>query len=353
MNRRVKNILSRLKQKNLDGLVVTLPANISYLTGYPSQDSKLLLTNQKCIYLTDSRYTEEAKNSLAKYFSVKQVNGNATASIAQICESLKIKNLGFEEKYLTFFEYQRLTRELPETIGLVPTQNLIEELRQIKNPDEIGKIRKATQVTKEAFDFIKGSGLAGKTEIEIASQLEHFIRINGADKASFNIIVASGPNSSYAHHLPCRKKISKDETVLIDMGVEYSGYKSDLTRVFFSGKIPSLARKIYAVVIKAQELAINRIKPGVAIKEIDAASRQYITRKGYGGFFNHNLGHGIGLEVHEAPNIAPNSDKILQEGMIFTVEPAIYLPLRFGIRIEDIVLVTKKGKEVISGALNK
>ncbi len=183
--------------------------------------------------------------------------------------------------------------------------------------------------------------------------MERFIRYNGAAKSGFDIIVACGPHSSQPHHIPVDTKLKQNEPVLIDIGVDYLGYKSDLTRVFFLGKISVLLRKIHHIVRRAQDKAIEQIKPGKATGEIDHAARQYITQKGFGRFFSHNLGHGVGLEIHEEPHISTKGNSLLRPGMLFTVEPAIYLPGKFGMRIEDMVLVTKTGCEVLSGAIHK
>ena len=205
----------------------------------------------------------------------------------------------------------------------------------------------------DALRYIREFLSCGRSELEIAAELERFIRYHGAQSASFDIIVASGINSSYPHHLTSPKKLKSGESLVIDMGVNYRGYKSDLTRVFFLGKITLLVRRIYDIVRNAQQKAIARIKPGSSIREVDEAARSYIAQKGYGRYFGHNLGHGIGLEVHEAPKISSRQEGRLKEGMVFTIEPGIYLPGKFGIRIEDLVLVTKKGCEVLSGSLDK
>jgi len=183
----------------------------------------------------------------------------------------------------------------------------------------------------------------GMKEVEVVAELERFIRYRGAGNTAFEIIAASGANSAFAHHIPGARKLQDGECVLIDIGVDVRGYKSDLTRVFFLGKINSLTRRIFNIVRAAQQRAIARVKPGVKANRVDSASREFIVKLGYGKHFEHNLGHGVGLEVHEAPHISPRSQEVLRPGMVFTVEPAIYLPGKFGIRIEDMVLVTDKG----------
>jgi len=349
----IKKIHTKLDQENLDGLILSSSPNISYLTGYSSRDAYLVVSKKKNVYLTDARYIEELKCNLHKNFLIKKINGSVFKIIADICKILGLKRLGFEERYLPFAEYKKIREELNKAVDLIPTHSLVEELRQLKCKEELDKIKKATQITIKALEFIQRFISPGKKEIEVAAELERFIRYHGARTCAFDIIVASGPNSSFPHHLTSQRKMKKNEPVLIDLGVDYFGYKSDLTRVFFLGKITPIFRRIYDIVLRAQEQAIEKIKPSVFINKIDAAARQYITQKGFGGFFYHNLGHGLGLEVHELPHISGKENNTLKAGMVFTVEPAIYLPDKFGVRIEDMVLVTHKGCEIISDHLHK
>jgi len=353
MNYRIKNIYAKLEKSNLDGFILSYPANISYLTYFTSRDSYLIISKKNNVYLTDSRYLLEANLKLNRTFTIKKINGSVFKILADVCVKLGLKRIGFEERYLPYAEYKKINDELEKKAELIPTHNIIEDPRQIKSQAELEKIKKAVRITIDAFKFIKDFISAGKKEIEIAAELERFIRYGGACMSAFDIIVASGPNSSFPHHLTSGRKIKGDEVIMIDLGVDYMGYKSDLTRVFFSGKISPIIKRIYDIVHQAQEQAIKKIKPGAKINEIDKASRQYITQRGYGGFFGHNLGHGVGLEVHEAPYISSKETSKLKPGMVFTIEPAIYLPGKFGIRIEDMVLVTKRGVELLSDSLDK
>ena len=353
MNLPLAHTYLALKKKNLDGLIVSSEANISYLTGYTCREAYLVISQKKNIYLTDSRYIEEMKKNLPDSFTLKKINGSVFTLIAKTCQGLKLKRVGFEERYLAFGEYQRVKQGLPTGISLISTHSIIEGLREIKTAREIEKIKKAIQITVKALNFIKGFLSVGKREIEVAGELEKFIRYQGASSSAFEIIIASGPNSSYPHHITSQRKLKNHEPVLIDLGVTYKGYKSDLTRVFFLGKITPVIRRVYEIVLEANNRAIQGIRPGVKISKIDYFARHYITQKGYGGFFTHNLGHGIGQEVHEEPHISAREDSLLKPGQIFTIEPAIYLPGKFGIRLEDMVLVTKKGVSNLSGTLHK
>ncbi len=353
MNSRVKKLFLKLEQENLDGLIVSLPANISYLVEFISRDSYLLISKKGNVYFTDSRYIEETKEKLKKAFTLKKTNGSVFRLIAQTALDLGLKRVGFEERYLPFAEYEKIKKTLNKKACLVNSHSLIEELRQFKEPQELENIREAIKITDKALEFIKSFIKPGQKELEIAAELARFIRYHGGQDEAFDIIVASGPNSSFPHHRSSEKKIKNSEPVLIDIGVEYKGYKSDLTRVFFLGKIDFLAQKIYDIVLKAQEQAIKIASPGRLISEVDKASRQFIAQNGYADFFGHNLGHGVGLEIHELPTISGGEKIELEAGMVFTVEPAIYIPGKFGIRIEDMVLVNKKECEVLSGFVNK
>jgi Xaa-Pro aminopeptidase len=353
MNSRIKSAYLALKSRNLDALFVSSPANISYLTGALCRDAYFLISLKKNIYFTDSRYTEEARVFLKDNASLCECNGFVFKRVADEIRHLGLKRVGFEERYLPFAEFVKVREYAAEKFDLIPTHSIIEDKRQVKDAGEIIKLRKAGRITGLALEYIKQFIVPGVKEIEIVAELERFIRYQGARGASFDIIVASGPNSSQPHHLSGSRKLKKGEPVLIDLGVDYEGYKSDLTRVLFLGKMNILVRKVYDIVLKAQELAIKRIRPGAEMAEIDRVARDYIAAQGYGDCFTHNLGHGFGLEVHESPQISGREASALKPGMVFTVEPGIYLPGKFGIRIEDMVLITSKGCEVISGARHK
>lgn len=353
MNSRLVNLYARLEQVNLDGLLVSSPANISYLTKYPSRDSYLLVSKRGNFYFTDSRYLQECRKRLLNIAKIDLINHSLALPVAHACSKLGLRRIGFEERRLSYADFQRIKAQVGGNINLVPTHGLIEGLRLIKDNQELEKMRIAARITIKALQFIKPHLEPGRKELEIAAELERFIRYEGAHSSAFNIIVASGPNSGFPHHITSHRIMRNNEPVLIDIGTDYFGYKSDLTRVFFLGKINPLARRIYDIVRKANALAIKKIKPGVSFDKIDAASRHYLARSGYAKFFGHALGHGLGLETHEAPRISGRETGELKAGMVFTVEPAVYLPGKFGIRIEDMVLVTQKGCEVLSGSLNK
>ncbi len=353
MDIRIKNALAKLNLNHLDCLIVSSAANISYLTRSICRDSMLLFSKKENIYFTDFRYYAEAKQNFKARFRVEKTSGSMLASIAAACTRLKLKHAGFEEDQLSCKQFMVLKGALNNKTKLIPVIGLIEAIREVKDRDELAKIRTATSITKKALEFVGRFLKPGVKEIEVAAELERFIRYNGARSAAFEIIVASGANSSFAHHLTSQRVLKNNEPVLIDIGTDFMGYKSDLTRVFFLGKIPIFARKIYQIVAKAQDAAISRIKPGERLSVIDKSAREVIVKAGYAGCFGHALGHGIGLEIHEKPSVSAKNTDIIRPGMIFSIEPAIYIPRKFGIRLEDTVLVTKKGAEVLSGSLNK
>ena len=351
MNQRIARFLSQARA-SADAVLVSNSANVSYLTGYQSRDSYLLAGAGKAWYLTDGRYAAEARRHL-KGVQVVLLKGQLFKEVSALCSRLRLRRIGFEEKHVSYAAFQRFKQALGANQELAPIGPLVEQLRQVKDKNEVAQIRRATDLACEALSYIGGQLEPGLTELEVSGEIERFIRSRGASGSSFEIIVASGPNSSYAHHLTGTRRFKPGDAVMIDMGVDLNGYKSDLTRVFFIGKINLLAQKLYSIVLTAQRKAIAAIRPGIAVSRIDRAAREYIASKGYGKNFVHSLGHGIGLAVHEEPGISASSQKVLEPGMVFTVEPAIYLPGRCGIRIEDMVLVTDKKCEVLSGSLNK
>jgi len=346
MNPRLTQVTRKLSADRLDGILLFSSPNVSYTAGYPCRDTYLLVTPEKSFFLTDTRYSEELREQTSG-FQIRTSNGSLAELAAKECLRLGLKRVGFEERYISYSAYVLMKKLLGKKVTLVAKTHFIEDLRAVKTKNEIALIRRAVNITKDAMQFARSLISPGRREIEVAAELERFVRFHGAWSCAFPIIVASGKNSAFAHHMTSNKKIERDEPVLIDMGVDCQGYKSDLTRVFNSGKISNAVKKTYEIVLRAQKSAIRKIKPGIPAKVIDAAARQYIARCGFGGFFGHSVGHGVGLEIHEDPRISKKSEGVVREGMVFTVEPGIYLHGKFGIRIEDMVLVTEKGVVIL------
>lgn len=350
MKKRVNNCLKRLKELNIDALLIADPLNIAYLTGFNADNSYLLLVQDgKTIYFTNFLYREAAKKIKDWELVVSSKKHNIFALISEKVKELGLNTLGFEAIKLPFLEYKVLKDYLSTAvIDIVETKNLVEEVRMIKDKGEILHIMNSIRTSAEAFGFAKEIFNPAMSEREFCIEIEKFLYSKNIRELAFPTIVASGKNTAFPHHEPGDKKLS-NEIILIDLGSKHCGYCADLTRVFFWGKMPTLLRKIYDTVRKAQELGIRKIRDGVKASEVDRAARTVIDKKGWGRHFGHGLGHGVGLAVHEPPTIGPDSNQTLKEGMVVTIEPAIYLNGKFGIRLEEMILVKKEKGEVLSG----
>lgn len=337
----------QMLEKRLQAVILFSPANISYLVGFNSRDALFLFTNKEGFYITDSRYTDEVKLAIGHSFEVIKATDSLLKTAANFIRRLRLKKVGFEERYATFWQVSCLKKEIAGKIDLVPFSGIIESARQLKSPYELKKIKRAVSITKRALETISTKILAGRTELDIAWELEGLLFNYGATGIAFPIIVASGINSSLPHHQTGRRVINKNDLVLIDVGAEYEGYKSDLTRMYFLGRIKPLVKKIVTVVKEAQQEVIRRIKPGVLISDLEQQSRNFISAQGYTDGIRHSLGHGVGLEIHEGPKIGHNQNTRLLAGMVITVEPGIYLTGRFGVRIEDMVWVSERGAQIL------
>lgn len=346
MNPRVKKLRLSFDPVGIDAFLVTKDINISYLTGFPASESWLLVCRKNVFYLTDFRYVLEAKKGL-KGVAVIQYQKSIYEAFAQITRRLGVRRVGIDARHLSLFQFESLKKKSPSSLSLVRTDQLVERLRELKESQEVKKILQSLAVHKQMHLFLKKILKSGLSENEILMRLEEFIRMKGV-KFSFDPIVAGGTNSCYPHAKVTRRKIRRDDVVLVDVGIDQNGYKSDLTRMFFLGRIPRLVRETDAVVAAAQRKAIEKIAPGVPISQIDQAARNYLAEHKLAQYFGHALGHGVGLEIHENPRLSADNSSILREGMVITVEPAVYIPRQFGIRIEDMVLVTKKGCEILS-----
>ncbi len=351
MNLRAKKIITTFSQHKIDALLITCPTNITYLTQYlRAEESWLLVCQKGLFFITDSRYYLQVKNNTSgiKVVCLKKSLADETISLVK---DLKLKSVGFEERFLTFAQYRVLAKGLSTTVKLIPTRHIVENERQIKSAEEVLNIRKALKFHKQVLNYIGLILKPGLKELDILVKIENYIKTHGYG-LPFDIIVASGINSCYPHARVTRREIRKNDIVLLDMGVDYKGYKSDLTRMFFLGRISRLIKDYYNILKGAQEKAIAIIKPGVSVAEVDKEARNYLAEKGLDKYFTHALGHGVGLDIHEIPRVSTRFDTPLKEGMVITIEPGIYLPNKFGIRVEDMVLVTKKGSEVLSDDIN-
>lgn len=350
MNSKLKELGARLKKANLDAFLVTKDINIAYLTDFPASESWLLILPQKAFYITDFRYILEAQKGL-KGIAVKRYTKSFYQTVVELAAAQKVKRIGFDERHLSLLSFKRLKTECGSRLKPVPLNNFVENLREIKSNKEINLIRQALKLNIKAYGFLKNVIRPGVSEKKILEELEGFVKGHHAG-FSFSPIIASGPNSCFPHAKVTGRKVRNNEIVLVDMGMDVKGYKSDLTRIFFLGKIPRQIKQVHQLVAEAQRKAVEIIRPGILAGQVDKEARNHLAKHRLDKFFGHSLGHGVGLEIHEGPTISSNSPAVLREGMVFTVEPAVYIPRRFGIRLEDMVLVTKNGREVLSGALD-
>jgi len=335
----------------LDALLVSDEHNVSYLSGARGIEARLLINFRRRgrdLFITDPRFTYQAQECL-KGFRLEVIGRRQSyfKGLAQVLSGPRMKRVGFEAKALSFAEAEHLKKKLPKQTALVPTYDVVEGLRITKEQGELALIKQAVDITRDAFRYIKKFLKPGARECDIAERLLSYMKEKGAEEAAFPIIVASGKRAAWPHAPASAKKISQDDVVVIDAGARFKCYNSDLTRTFFLGRINPALRRCLAAVEQAKEEAIKAVKPGLKISELDRIARARIAASGFGKHFSHNLGHGVGLSVHEAPAVSGRSDEILKPGMVFTIEPGIYLKGLGGVRLEDMVLVTKTGHKVL------
>lgn len=342
---RVASLRSLIKKEALDAFFVTNAVNVSYLSPFKGHDSMLLILESKKYFITDSRYIEDAKETM-KGYEITLAKGSTYEALKKIIGSNRLKRIGFESMDLPYEAMRQLKRAI-SGVKFIPFKNLIGSLRAVKDTTELGLIKRSIACTKDALNRIMAVARPGISEREIAKKAELYL-IKRNSHPSFDIIVSTMRNSSKPHARPTDARVSKNDLIMVDIGCNIEGYNSDMTRMLVVGKISKELKKIYAIVRAAQERAIRLIRPGARMCDIDLAARGYIRECGFGKYFGHSLGHGTGLEVHELPNISPFSEYRLLQGMVFTVEPAIYIPGLGGIRIEDMVLVTQNGCEVLT-----
>lgn len=329
----------------VDGLLISNPSNIFYLSGFHGSDSFCLITKNNQYILTDFRYTEEAKTS-AKNFDIIDNNEPLLNKLSSLLKKAGLKTVGFESKHLSF--YQVKTLESKSCKKLIPLLNTIEELRIIKNNDEISIIKKVSRINLKSITEIIKNIKIDQSEKLICAKIERSFIKNGADSAAFSSIVASGENSSKPHAKPTNRRFNESEPITIDCGAKFQGYNSDITRSFCLGQEDKSFKRVYNIVDTAQKLSIDKVKAGVKIADIDKIARDYISKKGYAKNFGHSTGHGVGIDVHELPLINRRTKGALKPGMVFTIEPGIYIQGWGGVRIEDMVLVTENKCMVIT-----
>ncbi len=344
--KRLLALRALLADKGLDAMLVGQPENRRYLSGFTGSSGLLLLSLEQNLLLTDSRYLEQAGEQTS-HFTVVQVRESMASLVAQNLRETGVKRVGFEAQHVPYATYQRW-REGAGQVEWMPVQGLVERLRMVKDEEELTTIRKAVRVADAAMSHILDIIETGMTERQVAWELESFMRTHGADKVSFDLIVASGPNGAKPHAVTTDREIELGDPVVVDIGAEVGGYCSDMTRTVCIGDGDEKFLEIYGIVVEAQQLAEESLRAGAGAADIDGLARDFIRSKGYGERFGHGLGHGVGLAVHEGPTLSSRSHDTLESGMVVTVEPGIYLPGWGGVRIEDLVVVGEKSAEILT-----
>ena len=351
MSGRAQRAVGLLPDAGLDAMLVTDLVNVRYLTGYTGSNGLALIGESVCAFVTDFRYVEQAAAEVAPEFDRRRGERDLLEAVEEPLPGGPVR-LGFEEAHMSVRAYRRLRELLPERVELVGVVDVIERLRAVKEPAEVDSMRSAAALADDALRWLLERGLVGRTERELALDLEQRMRSQGAEDPSFPAIVAAGAHGALPHASPRDVEIPSGELVVIDWGARVDGYNSDCTRTVGAGAAGDDAESVYGVVLEAQLAGVGAVRPGAGGREVDAAARDLIEAAGYGSEFGHGLGHGVGLEVHENPRLSQRSDDVLAAGNAVTVEPGIYLPDRFGVRIEDLVIVAADGCEIL-GSIGK
>jgi len=354
---RISNIRGALIEQCIDTLLVMVGENRWYASGYTAEDTQfdesagvLLISQDRLLLATDSRYDLQAAQEAPDFETITYKTGPVKA-LPDLLAELGTRRLGFESVRMTVLQFNELKQELEKNktaVELVPVEDVIEKLRLIKDPEEIDTTRKALELAESGFEKVKQMLAPGLTESEAAWHLEKILKEDGADDLSFPVIAAFGSNSALPHAVPGQRKLKPGEPLLFDWGVRLGGYCSDISRTLVVGEPAHPFQEVFQTVLDAQRKAIDAIKPGVSGKQIDAVARDHIDSKGYKGKFGHGLGHGTGLAIHEAPRLSPIKDDVLEPGMVFTVEPGIYLPDWGGVRLENMVALMDDGPVVLN-----
>jgi Xaa-Pro aminopeptidase len=347
VNIRARRAVERLPDAGVDALLVTNLVNVRYLTGYTGSNGVAVIGAPTHTFVTDFRYVEQAAEEVDPGFDRRRASEDLLDEVEEALPDGAIR-LGFEAAHLSVRRHARLRELLPERVELVAVEGLIEGLRAIKDPGEVTRIRSAAQLADEALGQVLERGLIGRTERQVALDLEQEMRLLGASGPSFDAIVAAARQGALPHATPRDVEIAGGQLVVIDWGARLDGYCSDCTRTIAAGQPSEEAAAIYRLVLEAQLAGVQAVTPGAHGRDVDGLARAVIEDGGHGERFGHGLGHGVGLEVHEAPRLSQRSDDVLAAGNVVTVEPGIYLPGRFGVRIEDLVVVTEGGREILS-----
>ena len=347
---RAQRLAAAVAERDLDALLVTDLVNLRYVTGFTGTNGLAVVgagVDGARVFVTDFRYVERAEEEV-QGFERRRGGRDLFDSVADALPGGRPLRLGFDDAHLPVRRHRELGTALGDGVELVPAGGMVEDLRRVKEPGEVERIRAAAALADEAFNAMLARGLTGRTERAVALDLEDEMRHRGATAPSFPSIVAAGPHGALPHAEPRDVEIQAGTLVVIDFGALVDGYCSDCTRTVATGELDAEASEIYALVQRAQQAGLDAVRAGPSGRDVDAAARQVIEEAGHGEEFGHGLGHGVGLEVHEAPRLAKSDDSALQAGNVVTVEPGVYLSGRLGVRIEDLVVVTDDGAEILS-----
>jgi Xaa-Pro aminopeptidase len=343
---RADRVAGRLAEHQLDALLVTEPANLRYLTGFTGSSGFAVVGPQVRRFVTDFRYVEQAKAEVPD-FDREQGPQALLGALADGWGEGDVR-LGFDDAHVTVSTHRRLRGVLPAGVELVPAAGIVEDERAVKEPGEVARIAAAAALVDDIYAWLLETGIVGRTEREVAVALEHEMRLRGASGPSFPSIVASAEHAALPHAQPRDVAIARDTLVTLDIGAVLDGYCSDCTRTWATGEISDELAETYALVLRAQLAALDAVRPGPEGREVDAVARDLIAAAGHAEHFGHGLGHGVGLVTHEAPRLARTAEIRLVAGHVVTVEPGVYLPGVGGVRIEDLVVVTDEGRDVLS-----
>ena len=339
---KVQKLRAQFAEHGIDGFLITNEYNRRYMTNFTGTAGVALISETDAVFITDFRYVEQASRQIEGY-EIVQHTQTLIEEVAKQVERLGIQKLGFEQDDLSYATFSSYEKALKTT--LIPVSGAVEKLRLIKCEAEIKILKEAAEIADAAFRHILDFIRPGVREIDVANELEFFMRKQGATSSSFDIIVASGVRSALPHGVATEKVIEKGELVTLDFGAYYKGYCSDITRTVAVGEVSDELKRIYDVVLQAQLRGVEHIRAGMTGREADALTRDYISACGFGEYFGHSTGHGLGMEVHEMPALSMRSDTVLQPGMVVTVEPGIYIAGLGGVRIEDDIVITENGNE--------
>ncbi|QGQ97121.1 aminopeptidase P family protein [Paenibacillus psychroresistens] len=343
---RLLKLREAMVEQKLDAVFITNAFNRKYLSGFTGSSGYLIITLNQAILLTDFRYMTQAP-AQAHYYEVIEHGPKAIETVKEILTKYAITQVGFEQNEVTYGLHQSYAAVL-NPIKLVPTDQLVEKLRMFKDSAELIIMQEAADLADQTFSYILTKLKSGVSEKEIALDMEIYMRKHGATSSSFDTIVASGERSALPHGVASDRILQTNEFVKLDFGAYYNGYCSDLTRTVVLGKPTDKHKEIYDIVLEAQLQTLDKLKPGMTGREADAVARDIIRKAGYGDHFGHGTGHGLGMEIHEAPRLSFQSDVVLEAGMVVTVEPGIYIPGFGGVRIEDDVVLTENGIRILT-----